>query len=346
MSKCTLKTNYNSKVAYNAAVHKCRFEIEEEIDDRLSDDLPDDVGIFLTSNNESLPVFYPRGSCERVISRKEHSDPDTGELLNTGARIVLTRDNFGHRATGLGGAGSSKCEAIDIVAGSLSCAKTLKDGNTQSRANFAEDGARLYLTERGDVNAYFATAKSDTPGVSADSKGVSGAGLKADHTLIIGRQRVRILAGLSKYDGGERLVDGNSEFMPRIEIGATSSEKHHQAVLGNNLVKYLEKVNDRFVDLSEKVLKLEFELTRYKMAMAGHTHTGVGTGAIQTFPDAFFAIPEAAEAVPETLNSTKEAIMNTYDKEMEKLKTFGIESAGLEGSKEDKILSSTVYIGE
>ena len=144
------------------------------------------------------------------------------------------------------------------------------------------------------------------------------------------------------------MVNGNGtgEVKPVIEIGATSSEKHHQAVLGNNLVKYLEKVNDRFVDLSEKVLKLEFELTRYKMAMAGHTHTGVGTGAIQTFPDAFFAIPEAAEAVPETLNSTKEAIMNTYDKEMEKLKTFGIESAGLEGSKEDKILSSTVYIGE
>jgi len=339
MSKCTLKTNYNSKVAYNAAVHKCRFEIEEEVDELL-EDLPDDVGIFLTENNESLPVFAPAGSCERIISRKSTNG------LHSGARIVLTRDNFGHRATGLGGAGSSKCEAIDIVAGSLSCAKTLKDGNTQSRANFAEDGARLYLTERGDVNAYFATAKSDTSGVSADSKGVSGAGLKADHTLIIGRQRVRILAGLSKYDGGERLVDGNSEFMPRIEIGATSSEKHHQAVLGNNLVKYLEKLNLQLVELAQKVLKLEFELSRYKMAMAGHTHAGVGTGAIQTFPDAFFAIPEAIEAVPETLNSTKETIIDTFNNEIKRFQAFGIDAIGLEGSKEHKILSSTVYIGE
>ena len=68
-----------------------------------------------------------------------------------------------------GGAGATKCEAIDIVAGSLSSAKT-KTGKTQSRANFAEDGARIYLTERGDVNAYFATAKSDGAGVSASSR--------------------------------------------------------------------------------------------------------------------------------------------------------------------------------
>lgn len=107
MSKCGLKTNYNSKAAYNATIHKCRLEIEEEIEDTLSDNLPDDVGIFLTSNNESLPVFYPVGSCERVISRKSTNG------LHAGARIVLTRDNFGHRATGLGGAGMTKCEAID-----------------------------------------------------------------------------------------------------------------------------------------------------------------------------------------------------------------------------------------
>jgi len=341
MSKCGLETNYNSKAAYNATIHKCRLEIEEEIGDKLSDDLPDDVGIFLTTNNESLPVFYPQGSCERIYSRKGGK-----KELHSGARIVLTRDNFGHRATGLGGAGMTKCEAIDIVAGSLSSSKTLKDGNTQSRANFAEDGARLYLTERGDVNAYFATAKSNTTGVSASSKMKSGVGLKADHTLIIGRERVRILAGLSKYSDGERLVNGNSEFKPKIEIGATSSEKHHRAVLGENLVTYLNKVNQTIQELSSKVLSLEFELARYKMAMAGHTHTGVGTGAIQTFPDVFFAIPEAAAVVPKTMNSTKEAIIETYNNEVKRFQAFGIPAIGLEGSKDLKILSSTVYIGE
>ena len=209
--------NYNNTAAYNAVSHKNRCDIEEEVDEVLEFQLEDCVGIFLTDNKESLPVFHPVGACEKVYSRKDTNG------LNSGARIVLTRDNHGHRATGLGGAGATKCEAIDIVAGSLSCAKEIKTSETQSRANFAEDGARLYLTERGDVNAYFATAKSETAGVSASSKFKSGVGLKSDHTLIIGRERVRILAGVSKYDGGERLVTESHLRSQLLKL-----EQHHQ----------------------------------------------------------------------------------------------------------------------
>jgi len=335
------KTIKYNEPGYNVMVHNCRFEIEEEIDETLSDSLPGEVGIFLTQNNESLPVFAPVGSCERVISRKTSA---AGE--HVGARIVLTRDNHGHRATGLGGKGATKCEAIDIVAGSLSSSRVLKDGKTQSRANFAEDGARLYLTERGDVNAYFATAKSDTPGVSANSKLKSGAGLKADHTLIIGRERVRILAGLCKYTGGERIVTGGTVKPPVIEIGATSSEKHHRAVLGENLVEYLKTVNEHINDLSQKVLDLELDLLLYKGAMGLHTHTGAGTGTIVTFPDYITAVPEFLESVPNYLDNTKEAIIESYNSKIRELRAFGIPKIGLEGTKEDKILSATVYIGE
>lgn len=334
------KVDINDKIAYNSIFHRSRFKIEAEIDEAIGEGLPDYVGVFLTKNDESLPAFYPVGSCEKVISRKRSNG------LHAGARIVLTRDNFGHRATGLGGAGATKCEAIDIVAGSLSCAKQLKDGETQSRANFAEDGARLYLTERGNVNAYFATAKSETPGVSANSKMKSGAGLKSDHTLIIGRERVRILAGFSKYDGGERLANGSDSVKPIIEIGATSAEKHHKAVLGDNLVKYLIRVNEEISKLNEKIVALQLDLTQYKASMAFHQHTGAGLGAIVTFPDPFFAIPEFLGAIPEQINSTADAIINEYNKKIAELQAFGAPDLGLEGSSEHKILSSTVYIGE
>jgi len=329
----------NDKASYNATYHNSRFKIEEQIDEWVGEELSR-VGIFLTKNNESLPAFYPVGACERVFSRKKINGMDAG------ARIVLTRDNYGHRATGLGGLGATKCEAIDIVAGSLSCARQLKDGSTQSRANFAEDGARLYLTERGNVNAYFATAKSETAGVSASSKKKSGVGLKADHTLIIGRERVRILAGFSKYDGGERLVNGASEIKPIIEIGATSGERHHKAVLGDNLVKYLEKMNEEIAKLNEKILNLQLDLTQYKASMAFHQHNGAGLGGIVTFPDPFFAVPEALTAVPEQINSTADSIIQEYNRKIKEIQAFGMPDLGIEGSSEHKILSSTVYIGE
>ena len=332
--------NYNNTAAYNAVSHKNRCDIEEEVDEVLEFQLEDCVGIFLTDNKESLPVFHPVGSCEKVYSRKDTN------ALNSGARIVLTRDNHGHRATGLGGAGATKCEAIDIVAGSLSCAKEIKTGETQSRANFAEDGARLYLTERGDVNAYFATAKSDTAGVSASSKFKSGVGLKSDHTLIIGRERVRILAGVSKYDGGERLVTGVQPAKAIIEIGATSSEVHHPAVLGNNLVKYLKEVNNTLSTLNQKIVSLEIDLLRFKFAMATHQHTGAGVGAIVTFPDPISAIPAFLQSVPDTMNNITTTITEEYNQAIRELKYFGMPNIGLEGSADEKILSSTVYIGE
>lgn len=327
-------------MAYNAIIHENRFFIEEEIDDEIAN-MSRKTGLFLTDNNESLPVFAPVGGCEKIFSRKESESGD-----KSGARIVLTRDNFGHRATGLGGAGATKCEAIDIVAGSLSCSKELKNGKTQSRANFAEDGARIYLTERGDINAYFATAKSDSAGVSASSKMKSGIGIKSDHTLVIGRERVRILAGVSKYDGGERLVTGNQPTKPIIEIGATSSERHHKAVLGDNLVKYLKEVNDTISDLNQKIASIEIDLLRYKFAMAKHVHPGVGQGVVITFPDFSSAVPAFLDSVPDTLNTITSTIADEYNQIITELKYFGLPNLGIEGSEDHKILSSTVYIGE
>jgi hypothetical protein len=334
------KITYKNKAAYNALFHTSRFKIEDEIEEGLFS-IPDYVGIFLTKNDESLPVFAPEGSCEKIYSRKESKNGD-----KSGARIVLTRDNFGHRATGLGGIGGTKCEAIDIVAGSLSAAKQLKDGDTQSRANFAEDGARLYLTERGDISSYFATAASETNGVFEPSLYKSGAALKSDHTLIIGRERVRILAGPSKYDGGERLVNGLENIVPIIELGGTSSEKHQPAVLGDNLVDYLNKMNDQMGFLLQKIINLELNLTQYKTSMSFHQHPAAGVGAVATFPDPFFAIPEMLESIPEQINSTSESIINEYNKQILKLQAVGIPELGIAGSEDNKILSSIVYIGE
>lgn len=334
--------NYKSKAAYNAIFHKNRCKIEEEIDLMAEDRLDDCVGIFLTDNEESMPVYAPIASCEKVISRKVSLE--TGD--HSGARIVLTRDNHGHRATGLGGAGGTKCEAIDIVAGSLSSAKWIMRSRTQSRANFAEDGARLYLTERGDINAYFATAKSDTAGVSADSKFKSGVGVKSDHTLIIGRERVRILAGVSKYDGGERLATGNKPSKAIIEIGGTSSEKHHRAVLGENLVEYLDEMNKVLTDLNTKIADLELSLLDFKFSMAIHQHQGAGVGAIVTFPDPINAAPEFLTSVAPTINKTTKAVVDEYNKMIKEIGVFGLPEAGIEGASDKKILSSTVYIGE
>ena len=339
LQKKNPKKKLNSQGAYSVLKDDSRL-IENSIQENMDNALfPRNTGLFLTEDNESMPVFYPVGSVEKVFSRK--SDPESG--LSCGARIVLTKDNYGHRATGLGGLGATYCEAIDIVAGSLSCEDRVLTSDIQSRANFISDGARIYLTERGDIQHYFGLGNASTA-VSITSQLKSGIGIKADHTLIIGRERVRILAGFSNAVGGERLVNQNKNITPRIELAATYDDGAQPAVLGDNLVKYLKEQNAEIQKLRNKIYEVEINLVRYKTAMAMHVHTGFGLGVVQTTP-AGSAVSEAAKSIPEFLETTTSSIIETYNTKIKEWQAFGVEGGVIKGSPDTKLLSDTVFIG-
>jgi hypothetical protein len=331
------KINVNNKEAYNALSHENRKTLEENIDKMITE-LPVKSGLFLTDDKEKMPVFGPVGGCERIISRKKANS------LHSGARIVLTKDNYGSRATGLGGAGGTKCEAIDIVAGQLSCEDNVYADGIKSRANFATDGARIYLTERGNISHYFAIDNTDNlTSISDNLK--SGIGIKADHTLVIGRERVRILAGMGSFNGGERLVNGASadSIAPKIELGGTKEQDFQPAVRGHNLVKYIKEMNDFMLKLLEKIDRLETDLLRYKTVMAAHTH--VTTGPVVAIPS-FEAAAQALKAVPTSMNEKTIAIIETYNKELKQYAALGMPDSGISGTMEDYILSNTVFIGK
>jgi hypothetical protein len=322
------------KDAYNALVHKNRKDLETMIDEN-SDRLPARSGLFLTDDDEKLPVFHPVAPAEKVISRKSTLGYDSG------ARIVLTKDNFGARSTGLGGAGGTKCEAIDIVAGQLSASKEIRTSKTSSRANFAEDGARIYLTERGNINHYFATENSD-PLTAVSDNLKSGIGIKADHTLVIGRERVRILAGLSKFNGGERLVTGAEQVNAKIELGLVTEDNYQPAVRGENLVKYLYEMGDYIDELAAKVDSLENELATYKIALAGHIHVVAAAGPSTPSPTAAI---QGLRGINKLFSQKLDGVIEEFHKAKTTRQYLGTKSGALKGTASDYILSNTVFIG-
>lgn len=324
----------NMKEAYNALTHENRKNYEDSIEERILE-MPARSGLFLTDDDEKLPIFGPPGGCERVFSRK------SVQGFHAGARIVLTKDNYGSRASGLGGAGGTKCEAIDIVAGQLSCEKTIIDDKTESRSNFATDGARIYLTERGDINHYFGTENSN-PLTSISSNLKSGIGIKADHTLIIGREKVRILAGLGKFSGGERLVNGNKDVRSIIELGTVSEDDFQPAVRGSNLVKYLGEVNSYIDELAAKVNALENDLSLYKIALAGHIHIVAAAGPSTPSPT---AIVKGVDGIRKLFSQNLDSIVEEFHKAKTNRQYLGIADGTIKGTKEDYILSNTVFIG-
>jgi len=327
------KKRLNSQGAYTVLSDPQRKEISKEIEEAMQDPaFPSDTGLFLTDDYESLPIYAPIAPAEKVIARRGTS----------GARIVLTKDNYGHRATGLGGLGATQCEAIDIVAGSLSTSRRIRTAKCKSRANFIEDGARIYLTERGDIQHYFALGNaSDAVSVSTALK--SGIGIKADHTLIIGREQVRIVAGLCKAKGGERTVCLNDNVTPRIELAATNDDKAQPAVLGNNLVDYLRKMSERIDGLTTKIQTLEQDIMTLRVSFATHVHSGAGIGYIQTFPDPAL-VANAGQNVGKFMNATRENIIDVYNNYIEDLNSMGT-TDGVVTPRIKPLLSNTVYIG-
>jgi len=350
MARCGKKKVLNSSGAYSQMKDPKRLELESKISATLIEQLiPRWSGIYLSDEKESLPIFGPVADCEKIISRRKSTNVLTGEAGHAGSRIVFTKDNYGHRGTGCGGSGMTMCEAIDIVAGSLSCEKELKTSSCRSRANFITDGARIYLTERGDIQNYFALGEaSSATSISSELK--SGIGIKADHTLIIGRELVRIVAGLAQgVEGGARLVNQNEIPKPRIEIAASDDSNAQPAVLGDSLIDHLESIKDEFMKVYEKIQGIESQLIENKYLLATHFHSGAGIGYIQTFPDPVI-VSDAMSSLGGYLNNTREKIIDTFNRELIDLKAMGMRdhakrmkilapSAGL------GILSNTVFIG-
>ena len=330
--------------AYNALRHENRKSIAdiEYVKAEHAHRFPPRSGLFLSDDDEKLPAFHPVRPAEKIISRKtiKSSDP-TKPDYNAGARIVLTKDNYGAESTGLGGAGGTKCEAIDIVAGQLSASEEIRTSETKSRANFAEDGARIYLTERGNINHYFATENSD-PLTSISDKLKSGIGIKADHTLVIGRERVRILAGLGKFNGKERLVTGSHRVDAKIEIGAITEDNYQPAVRGDNLVNYLYERKD-FVDtLAAKVDALESDLSLYQIALAGHVHIVAGAGP--SAPSISVA-SEGLRGIKKKFGKLLDGTVEEFHKAKVQRQFLGTKSGTIKGVSSDYILSNTVFIG-
>tara|TARA_R100001079_G_scaffold100217_1_gene64579 strand:+ start:8967 stop:10016 length:1050 start_codon:yes stop_codon:yes gene_type:complete len=329
------------KVPFRDLTSEGRKRITQQIENLIKDrKIPENSGLFLSKDDEVMPVYGPVSFAERVIARRERG----GKL--SGARIVLTKDNYGHRGTGLGGLGGTMCEAIDLVAGSLTCEKEIHTDSTRTRANFITDGARIYLTERGDIQNYFALGPGDgATSISSELK--SGIGMKADHTLVLGRERVRILVGLSAAEGGERLANLNEHPTGRIDIGAVLGRDgdFEKAVLGDSLVKYLDKINDRINNVAQYCQKLEDRILAVRIDMASHFHTGGGIGYIQTVPDPVL-ISKGMGHVGKYLSSTTEKIMDQINYYIEDAASTGIEGGVVNGAKDAGILSTVVYIGK
>ena len=166
--------------------------------------------------------------------------------------ICLGRDREASLASGYGGKGQTMCGMIDLVAGKAG-AEVNDDGiigppsSTTARGpNFFTDSARIYISQRCDIDNYFGLAQGSEqrrqPGGKLESVSRSGIAIKADHVRLHARRHVKIVSGRAAIQGagpdGEKNSTGGDNFgaggIDLIAGNYTQGEKQgFMAMMGN-----------------------------------------------------------------------------------------------------------------
>jgi hypothetical protein len=148
--------------------------------------------------------FYEKAQTEKII---------TGDNNNF---IILGQDRPGHKFTGFGAKGATQSSKIDLIAGMGATFRHKNgtygppNGETIINPNFAMDAARVYISQKSDLDRYMGLAEVD----GQAPPGRSGIGLKADTIRIHARQDIKIVTGRARVQGvgkdGERLSTGGA----------------------------------------------------------------------------------------------------------------------------------------
>tara|TARA_A100001515_G_C4576162_1_gene211435 strand:+ start:85 stop:1062 length:978 start_codon:yes stop_codon:yes gene_type:complete len=177
---------------------------------RLSKSQQDSTTTFSGDEKNSKIVGFAGGDMRvptPLLIKAGNESVFPAERQNVNAQIVITRDRPNSIFSGYGGKGHQKCSTIDIVAGrvsSLAVTTVLNEQGVEEAANvdpnFELDAARIYVSEKTDVDENFNLA--DVNKFVHESIGRSAVGIKADAVRIVGNEGVKIVTGV--YENNSR----------------------------------------------------------------------------------------------------------------------------------------------
>jgi hypothetical protein len=153
---------------------------------------------------------------------------------NNNSWIILGRDRPASRLSGYGGKGDTQTGTIDIVVGRM--CKNPEDGVFVD-PNFETDAARIYVSQKTDIDENFKLAA----GTIGSSKAISAIGLKADSIRVIGREGIKFVTGVDDNNSHGAKINA----IQGIELIAGNDDTDIQPLpKGDNLAESLEKLCD------------------------------------------------------------------------------------------------------
>lgn len=199
--------------------------VRERMSQSDQESMGENNGVFNSAMREGVPAFNNSGS-EKVIQGQNNS------------WIVLGRDRPGSKASGYGGKGHSHAGCIDICAGRLGSRARERDSEDKriyADPDFGSDAARIYLSQKTDVDRNFNLAR----GSVGTSSTKSAIGMKADAIRIIGREGIKLITRTDP----ENSQGGEVKSVLGIDLIAGNDDSDLQPLVkGANLVKCLQQM--------------------------------------------------------------------------------------------------------
>lgn len=240
-------------------------------------------GMYGNRSLEQVPIYDPCGG-EKVY----------GEEVNSNCFIVLGNDRNASKASGKGGQAFTQCGKIDIIAGLNSGAEP---ESKKTNPNFFNDAARIYLSQKSNVDNYFALTQG-TETVSSNNH--SAVAMKADHVRVIARNHIKLVTGAPRTKApardskGEELasagkidfIAGNSNESNMImdSMGPIQIKALQPLIKGDNLESMLFEMINIMSDIQEQVFANKKAILELGINYQTHIH-------LQGFPPGVPTIP-------------------------------------------------------
>jgi hypothetical protein len=291
-------------------------------------------------SEEAQAEYFGFGKGTRSnIDEPEYIPLKEEKVLSKGnSFIVLGLDRPSNILSGYGGSKDTHSAAIDIVAGRLGHNAVRRDnrGNILNvDPNFKLDAARIYISQKSNVDSYFGLAPGKVGNTSKDSPR-SAVVLKADTVRIVARENIKLVTRTDKENSqGGKLTNATTQAYGIDLIAMNDDSDLQPLVKGSNLQQCLTETIDGIHDLRELFKNfLEYNRT-LTQALMNHTHRSPFYGQL-TSPDFEGLLPKGSEALINILTNVEAQLMLHMQKLSGIKQNYLDTPAGAEATENDK----------
>ena len=201
-----------------------------------------------------------------------------GELISSvgDAYIVLGKDRPASMDSGY--FGQTNCSTIDMVTGRLGViGQQVRESKPDLTAdnNFMLDAARIYISQRTDVDDNFGLTEflQKVGSVDGSAKNKSAIALKADGVRLIARESIKLITMTDQFNSTNNNIVG--KYGIELIGGANINEPNYDLqslVKGENMVEAMNKIADHLAQLDTQFALVDKMIAQLTTAMVGHVH--------------------------------------------------------------------------